>query len=150
MYCRCCCKCAWYFYVGTCVVVKNLFHNTPVRKAYCSSVKKQRGEMREVEKLLTTYSLVQCAVRFSLSHNNSIIMTRNATPGSRLALLAVVGHTTLAHMKHVSAVDSNNKVSLFLFHIRQQYLWWRRCRCLVYIASCQQIYLSQIMENPLG
>ena len=58
---------------GTTVVVSNLFNNLPVRKQFYKTVKKKREELKKVEELVMSFSIIRHDVRFTLRHNKEVL-----------------------------------------------------------------------------
>ncbi len=54
-------------------MVNQLFKNLPVRKQFYNTTKKKRDEVKKVEDLVTSFSVVRHDVRFTLRHNKEIL-----------------------------------------------------------------------------
>ena len=55
------------------MLASNLFKNLPVRKQYYNTAKKKKDELKKVEDLVTSYSVIRHDVRLTLRHNKELL-----------------------------------------------------------------------------
>ncbi|KAM4025165.1 PMS1 protein homolog 1 isoform 2-T2 [Anomaloglossus baeobatrachus] len=95
---------------GTTVTVLKLFKNVPVRKQYYSTEKKCKEELKKVQDLLISYSLIKPDVRIALVHNKVILWQKNKVSDQKMALISVLGTTVMNAMTHIQHQCENPEI----------------------------------------
>ncbi|XP_075173874.1 PMS1 protein homolog 1 isoform X3 [Anomaloglossus baeobatrachus] len=97
---------------GTTVTVLKLFKNVPVRKQYYSTEKKCKEELKKVQDLLISYSLIKPDVRIALVHNKVILWQKNKVSDQKMALISVLGTTVMNAMTHIQHQCENPEIHI--------------------------------------
>ncbi|KAL8617671.1 hypothetical protein ACOMHN_064925 [Nucella lapillus] len=84
---------------GTTVCAKHLFKHLPVRKQYHNSAKKKKEDVKNVENLLLSYSVILPGVRFSLRHNKEVVWQKAVLENSGAVLQMILGKSVTQQME---------------------------------------------------
>lgn len=95
---------------GTIVSVSNLFSKLPVRKQYLSSKKRTGEELKKVEQVVQSLSVVHPELRLTLIHNKSSIWQKNSVRGLRHSFMQIIGLRAAAKLEHVN--ETTHEVSM--------------------------------------
>ncbi|MFD2115851.1 DNA mismatch repair endonuclease MutL [Paenibacillus yanchengensis] len=97
--------------LGTRIVVKDIFYNTPARLKYMKSVQTEIGHIADY---INRIALAHPAISISLKHNgNAILQTIGS--GDRLQVIAAVyGRNTAKAMQEISAEDADYTIRGFV------------------------------------
>ncbi|KAL1771044.1 PMS1 protein-like 1 isoform X1 [Sigmodon hispidus] len=86
---------------GTTVTALKLFKNLPVRKQFYSTSKKCKDELKNVQDLLISYSVLKPGIRIVFVHNKAVIWQKSRVPDHRMALMSVLGTAVMSKMESV-------------------------------------------------
>ncbi|RZF47349.1 hypothetical protein LSTR_LSTR012853 [Laodelphax striatellus] len=95
---------------GTTVTVTDLFKNLPVRRQVMSCTKRMNEELKKVENVVKSLSVINPGVRVSLAHNKCLIWQKTAVKDLRLSVMQVFSYNLSKYLHHI--VHHNNKVEL--------------------------------------
>lgn len=93
--------------VGTTIIVKNLFFNTPARLKF---MKSNSAETMKISEIITRLSLSNSSISFKYVNNNNIMFT---TPGNKelsQAILSVFDKDTFKNLIHLEEEGLNMKL----------------------------------------
>ncbi|MBD3203269.1 DNA mismatch repair endonuclease MutL [Candidatus Woesearchaeota archaeon] len=76
---------------GTAIIVKDLFYNTPARKKY---LKSERREFNHIIDIIQRYSLINPKIHFKLIHNNKEILNSPQTSDQLTNISYIYGRKT--------------------------------------------------------
>ncbi len=81
---------------GTTIVVRDLFFNTPARKAFLRS---EQSERRAVAQVITSMALAHPAVAFTLRNDDSVVIDLSAADDLETRAHAVFGAAVATHLR---------------------------------------------------
>ena len=93
---------------GTTICATNLFRNLPVRQQYHNAARRKKDELKSVETLLFSFSIIHPGVRFTLRHNKELIWQRIPLESSFQALQHVLGKAVTSQMEWNSCSFTDN------------------------------------------
>ncbi|XP_022099089.1 PMS1 protein homolog 1-like [Acanthaster planci] len=97
---------------GTAVTATHLFKNVPVRKQYYTNAKRQRDELKKVEDLIMSYGAIRPAVRFSISHNKSVLWQKCKVANHKAALISTWGASVMSQMQYMQKLDKDTEIRI--------------------------------------
>ncbi|XP_039285270.1 PMS1 protein homolog 1 [Nilaparvata lugens] len=127
---------------GTTVSVTDLFKNLPVRRQVMSCSKRMNDELKKVENIVKSLSVINPGVRVSLAHNKCLIWQKTAVKDLRLSVMQVFSYNLSKHLHHI--VHHTDKVLL-----RDRILL-----CMVFVQSVQHLlkflFIPQVLSEVLS
>ena len=88
-----------------------MFKSLPVRRQFYSTTKKRKDELRKVEDLVTSFSIIRHDVRFLLRHNKDVLWQTNPVASSRDILIRVFGAAVMRGMEYLKRKDMESEVT---------------------------------------
>ncbi|CAI9742168.1 homolog 1 [Octopus vulgaris] len=100
---------------GSTIIASGLFRNLPVRHQFNKNDKRCKEELKRVENLITAFSIINPATRFTLRHNKDILLEKGAVDSYRSALIATWGWSLVQQFEHIVNTDEEHQISLEMF-----------------------------------
>ena len=103
------------------MLASNLFKNLPVRKQYYNTAKKKKDELKKVEDLVTSYSVIRYDVRFHITSQQGTFMAGEVNmildqslSKNKVPYLVAIEVIVLKH-RHLSVVQPSEKLVIKLY-----------------------------------
>lgn len=110
-----------FYFLGTTVIVTELFKNVPVRKHIMSYGRRVGDELKKVESIVKSLAVIHPCVRVCFAHNKFLIWQKTSVAHLKLSVMQILNHSVTKKLHHL--VHNVNKVGIFLlllfikFHI---------------------------------